>query len=203
MMEPNPSAEIPFRLLTAVVVGSALGISIFFRHRADRVAGAVRKRGSGVLLVVLRAVGLLAILPVAVYLADPRWVAWARWPVPGAVRGAAAVVALVLVPVLLWVFRSIGVNISPSHETREGHRLVTHGPYRYIRHPLYTTGALLSVALALLSAMWWPLAWLGPALLLLAWRTPREEARLIEAFGDEYRDYMKLTGRYLPRLGSR
>jgi len=202
-MEAVASHEVPFRVLTAVIVGTALGISMFYRRRADREAGALRKRGSGAILVVLRVVGLLAILPVVAYVVDPRWVAWARWPVPEALRWASSVVGLALVPVLVWIFRSIGVNISPSHETREGHRLVTHGPYRFVRHPLYTTGTVLSVALALLAALWWPLAWLLPTLALLAWRTPREEARLLEAFGDEYREYMRRTGRYLPRPGAR
>jgi protein-S-isoprenylcysteine O-methyltransferase Ste14 len=31
-------------------------------------------------------------------------------------------------------------------------------------------------------------------------RTQIEEARLIERFGDQYRDYMKATGRYWPKI---
>jgi protein-S-isoprenylcysteine O-methyltransferase Ste14 len=34
----------------------------------------------------------------------------------------------------------------------------------------------------------------------MAIRTPKEEANLIEKFGDEYRDYMKRTGRFLPKV---
>jgi protein-S-isoprenylcysteine O-methyltransferase Ste14 len=34
---------------------------------------------------------------------------------------------------------------------------------------------------------------------VLAVRTPKEEARLIAKFGDQYREYMKTTGRYLPK----
>jgi len=37
-------------------------------------------------------------------------------------------------------------------------------------------------------------------LMMLAIRTPIEEARLIEKFGDEYRAYMRRTGRFIPRL---
>jgi protein-S-isoprenylcysteine O-methyltransferase Ste14 len=40
------------------------------------------------------------------------------------------------------------------------------------------------------------------AFIAMASRTPKEEANLIEKFGDEYRDYMKRTGRFLPRLRS-
>ena len=38
------------------------------------------------------------------------------------------------------------------------------------------------------------------AFILMAIRTPKEEANLIEKFGDEYREYMKRTGRFLPKL---
>jgi protein-S-isoprenylcysteine O-methyltransferase Ste14 len=41
------------------------------------------------------------------------------------------------------------------------------------------------------------------AFIAMASRTPKEEANLIEKFGDEYRQYMKRTGRYLPKLGGR
>jgi protein-S-isoprenylcysteine O-methyltransferase Ste14 len=37
--------------------------------------------------------------------------------------------------------------------------------------------------------------------LLLALRTPKEEQRLIDRFGDDYRQYMAQTGRFLPKLG--
>ena len=41
------------------------------------------------------------------------------------------------------------------------------------------------------------------AFIAMAIRTPKEEANLIEKFGDEYRDYMKRTGRFFPKLGNK
>jgi protein-S-isoprenylcysteine O-methyltransferase Ste14 len=40
------------------------------------------------------------------------------------------------------------------------------------------------------------------AFILMAIRTPQEEVNLIEKFGDEYREYMKHTGRFFPKVGS-
>lgn len=60
--------------------------------------------------------------------------------------------------------------------------------------------ALFLPAFALLLASWFVLLTGILALILLAKRTPIEEAKLIERFGDEYRDYMKCTGRFVPRL---
>jgi protein-S-isoprenylcysteine O-methyltransferase Ste14 len=98
------------------------------------------------------------------------------------------------------VLSSIGTNISPSHATRAGHRLITHGPYRWVRHPLYSAGLLLCVSLTLLTALWTLGVGMLIPLAVLLWRTPLEEARLVATFGEEYRAYMRRTGRFFPRL---
>jgi protein-S-isoprenylcysteine O-methyltransferase Ste14 len=47
----------------------------------------------------------------------------------------------------------------------------------------------------------WFIALLGVlAFIVMAIRTPKEEANLIAKFGDEYRAYMKQTGRYFPKI---
>jgi protein-S-isoprenylcysteine O-methyltransferase Ste14 len=103
---------------------------------------------------------------------------------------------------IYWLFSTIGNNISPVQTTRSDHQLITSGPYRWIRHPLYTFGSILFIALTVLTGLWWLAVGMGIALPLLAWRTPREEAHLLAKFGDEYRAYMDRTGRYLPRFFS-
>jgi len=100
-----------------------------------------------------------------------------------------------------WVFNNLGNNVSPSVATRSQHQLVTSGPYRWIRHPLYTMGMVSYVSFAMLSANW-AIAVLSLAVfVILNIRLPQEEAGLIEKFGDEYREYMQRTGRFLPKLG--
>jgi protein-S-isoprenylcysteine O-methyltransferase Ste14 len=99
-----------------------------------------------------------------------------------------------------WLFRSIGSGITPTSATRKAHQLVTSGPYRWIRHPLYTFGASLFIAFGVMADNWF-IALLGIlAFIAMAARTPKEEANLIEKFGDEYRSYMQRTGRFLPKL---
>lgn len=85
---------------------------------------------------------------------------------------------------------------------QEGHRLVDSGPYRYVRHPTFTS--FLMIALGLLMV--------NPALpTLLAtiyafWdfcgAAKKEEALLCERL-DGYADYMRRTGRFLPQLRDR
>ena len=69
-----------------------------------------------------------------------------------------------------------------------------------MRHPFYTSAALMIPASFLLAANWFFLA-IGTAIfVLLAIRTRTEEENLIARFGDDYRNYMQRTGRIVPRL---
>ena len=138
--------------------------------------------------------GLLA------YLIRPAWMAWGSFPAPTWLRLTGLGICLVMMPLLLWMLHTLGNNITPTVVTREAHNLITEGPYRYIRHPLYTFGGLQFVGVSLAIANWWVLLWLMAAMVALVKRTSIEEERLLATFGDEYRDYMQTTGRFLPRF---
>ena len=194
------TTETIFRLVTFILLAVALSISVYFRRQAEREGGQLRSREGQRLVVVLRLLGLFTILPLLGYLINPDWVVWARFPVPEWIRWLAAVVAVALIPVVYWIFSTIGNNISPTQVTRQNHQLITHGPYRWVRHPLYTTGFILAVALVLITGLWWCAVWMILPLVILLLRTPIEEARLVETFGEEYREYMKRTGRFFPKL---
>ena len=104
----------------------------------------------------------------------------------------------------LWLFRRSHVDLGDSWsvtlELNADHRLVTNGLYRLVRHPMYSSFLVLGVGQALLVANWIAgLSGLASVLLLIAVRLPREEAMMIEQFGDRYRDYRKRTGAVLPR----
>ena len=84
---------------------------------------------------------------------------------------------------------------------RAGGALVTTGPYRWMRHPLYAMGGALFFAVGLMSASWFILgvACLGVALIRLV-VVPMEEQALVAKFGDEYRAYMNRTGGLVPSV---
>ena len=93
------------------------------------------------------------------------------------------------------------VKVRP--EPGAGSELVTTGPYRWVRHPMYAAIWLWSLAQGLMLANWLA-GWAAVATLApLYWiRTPREERMMIAQFGDAYRDYMTRTGRLVPRFSS-
>ncbi len=81
---------------------------------------------------------------------------------------------------------------------REGHELVMTGPYRFVRHPIYTgiLSALLGSGLAA-GPMWFLIFVLAcPFLVFSAWT---EERMMAQQFPDAYPDYKKRTGALIPR----
>lgn len=136
------------------------------------------------------------------YIIYPQALGWSFFAVPDWLRWIAGVVALfVCPPLIMWAQNSLGNNVSTTVITRKEHQLITHGPYRWIRNPLYSFAALFFGSLALLAASWFLLAAIALAIILLAARLPKEEAGLIARFGDDYQEYMKQTGRFLPKFG--
>jgi protein-S-isoprenylcysteine O-methyltransferase Ste14 len=103
---------------------------------------------------------------------------------------------------LLWrTHADLGKNWTPTLAIREEHKLVTNGIYRYIRHPMYASHILWAIAQVMMLHNWIAgysfIIFMVPHYLL---RVNSEENMMIKQFGDEYRDYMKKTGRILPRL---
>lgn len=94
----------------------------------------------------------------------------------------------------------LGRQWSFTLETAERQMLVTRGIYARLRHPIYASlvpwalaqGLLLQNAVAGVGGI------VAVALIWLV-RVPREEAMMIEHFGDAYREYMSRTGRLLPK----
>ena len=191
-----------FRILAAVILFSAMSISIYFRRKADRESGEKlsRKVDGTALMTMIRIGGLILWLSPFVYLINPAWMAWSKIGLPEATRWLGVGIGVLCVPGIYWLFSSIGTGITPTSGTRKEHKLVTNGIYRYIRHPLYTFGSSMFIAFGMMADNWF-IATLGVlTFILMAIRTPKEEANLIEKFGDEYREYMKRTGRFLPRF---
>jgi protein-S-isoprenylcysteine O-methyltransferase Ste14 len=191
-----------FRIFAALILFTGIGISSYFRRKADRDSGeTISRRVDGtVFMNIIRIGGLILWLSPLVYLINPAWMAWSKLGLPEWARWLGVVLGILSTLGIYWLFNSIGSGITPTSATRREHSLVTSGPYRWVRHPLYTIGSSMFLALGMIADSWFIIAIGILAFLAMASRTPREEANLIEKFGDEYRNYMKRTGRYFPRL---
>lgn len=194
-----------FRILAAVILFTGMGISSYFRIKADKVTGEKipRKVDGSVMMNIIKVLGIVLWLSPLVYLINPQWMAWSKIGIPESIRWVGVGVAIANDVLIYWLFSSIGNGISPTSATRKEHKLSTNGPYHWVRHPLYTAGTLLFISFGMMADNWFIAALGILAFIAMAKRTPQEEANLIEKFGDEYREYMKHTGRFFPKLGSR
>jgi protein-S-isoprenylcysteine O-methyltransferase Ste14 len=186
-----------FRWAAGLVLTGTVVTSGVYRARADRLGGTLPRKPEGLPSVMLRLLMLSAVL---LPILAPSAVRWLSIDLPTWARAIGLGLSILAWPILWWTLASIGTNISQSISTRADATLVTHGPYRLVRHPLYSAGFLAVLGMAL-SVQSIPL--MVAVLLLVGWiprRAEREEANLTASFGDAYRAYREQTGRFIPRL---
>jgi protein-S-isoprenylcysteine O-methyltransferase Ste14 len=166
------------------------------RMMPDRTAVA---REGGWLFVVRVLLFFSLLAGVGVYVFNPPGLG--RWlvPLPDWLRWIGFAVAMASLGLWTWAQATLGVEWSPQLRLREGHRLVTAGPYSRVRHPLYTAmfGYMAGLALVTANAVFAVLAAIVIAGFMA--RVPKEEQMMIVGFGDEYRAYMQRTGRFFPK----
>jgi protein-S-isoprenylcysteine O-methyltransferase Ste14 len=126
---------------------------------------------------------------------------WTRSP--RAWRIVISVLFLVIAGVLSWTStRALGRQWRLDAGLDADHQLVQSGPYRVVRHPIYTSMFCMLLGTGLLLAT--PLLLLLPSILLLALGTEirvRIEDRLLTSrFGDQFRDYRRRVSAYIPYL---
>jgi protein-S-isoprenylcysteine O-methyltransferase Ste14 len=179
-----------------IVVGIAWPVSevlLGLFKRAKRTSAVVRDRGS------------LALLWGAIGFGF-----WAGFRVRSGVAGAMGVplivfesagLALLLCGLTLrWAaVVTLGRLFTANVAVHSGHRVVRSGVYRHVRHPAYTGLLLAFVGLGVGFGNWLSVAFiLIPVAAALAYRIRVEEAALLEALGDEYADYCRVTKRLIP-----
>jgi protein-S-isoprenylcysteine O-methyltransferase Ste14 len=186
-----------------LMIGLAVLLPILAYHRVkSQATGEKLDRWQEGLFILfsLRLLGLLFFSSLVAYLIDPSLLIWSSVGLPGWLRWAGAVLFVTGGTLAAWTFANLGKNLTDTVVTRVDHTLVTTGPYRWVRHPFYVAFAILVLAVSLMAANW--LFALGGAagFALLVIRTRKEEEKLLERFGDEYRRYMNRTGQFLPRF---
>jgi protein-S-isoprenylcysteine O-methyltransferase Ste14 len=143
----------------------------------------------------------LGMFLVPIIYAASSWLDFANYTLP-AWAGWLGVLLLAGAVFVFWrAHADLGVYWSPSLEIREKHELITRGIYGVIRHPMYASQLLWVIAQPLLLQNW-----IAGFLNLLVFvffyflRVKAEEQMMLDSFGVEYEEYMKKTGRVLPKL---
>ena len=195
------ASEAAFRLATGVLLTVALLVRVYFKRQvrdAERASARHEQRERAFYNLVL-ACFLLGY----VYASGP-WLDFARLELPAWLRWLGGTTMVAAIGLLWWTHQVLGTNWSGVLEIYRHHALVTRGPYRRVRHPMYLGFFIFGVGLLLLTANTLVGAsYLGATTWMYLVRAPAEEEMMVDRFGDAYRDYMERTGRLLPRLRSK
>jgi protein-S-isoprenylcysteine O-methyltransferase Ste14 len=193
-----------FRIVLAIGMLAILPIAIYRRVRSQASGESLDRWQEGAfILFTLRPLGIAAMLSVLCFVIDPAWMSWSSVPLPAWLRWIGVAIGALGGALLVWTLKHLGENLTDTVVTRQKHMMITSGPYAYVRHPFYVSAALAFLANSLVTANWFVLVTGGLAFALLVMRCRTEEAKLIERFGDAYRDYMRRTGRFWPRAGAK
>ncbi len=159
-----------------------------------------RTKEGWAILIAIRLLGLLTFGSTALWLAKPAWFEWASRPMPLGVRWLGVADFAGAVARLIWMFRTLGKNLTDTVVVRRDAYFVDGGPYRFVRNPMYTGILMIGLSLGLALGTWLIPVAASLMFTLLAVRTRTEEMYLIERFGDRYRRYMKRVGRFFPKM---
>jgi protein-S-isoprenylcysteine O-methyltransferase Ste14 len=199
-MAPDP--EFGCRIALGLIFLGTLCIGVPHRLRADHIGGKVSRNADptwfwGLMLVVAPAMTLTCLG----FIVQPRWVDFAAIEVPRWLRLGGMPLGLAGMALFGWMFHHLGLNVTSTSMPRARATLVTSGPYRWVRHPMYASALILVTSAALLTGNLVVLIGGVCMFALLAARSQLEERRLVEKFGDAYHAYRRRTGRFLPRAG--
>jgi protein-S-isoprenylcysteine O-methyltransferase Ste14 len=147
--------------------------------------------------------GLPFMVGLVLYIFHPQALRRTNFPISDFWRWAGAIIFALASALMIWVHVTLGKNFSSELRIRSDQELVTWGPYRHVRHPMYTAFFLLMIGMGFLSANWLIGAGGLGVVVIIPLRLHKEEEMMARAFGERYRQYAAVTGRFLPRLSSR
>ena len=195
----NAGSEILYRAVFGALWVIYFGVRLFFQ-------GKVKSAGRGYVLQneqqekrYFRLFALAYVLLPLYFL--PSWVDFTHLGFPVWLRWAGAGLTVLGILLFAWAHQALGVNWTAVLALSEEQELVTSGPYRWVRHPMYTAFLVIGFGFWFLSANGLVGLIYFSTLLLMVWtRLPAEEEMMVERFGERYRAYQKTTGSLLPRF---
>ena len=99
---------------------------------------------------------------------------------------------------MIWAEAYLGKQFSLEISIQEGHKLMTDGPYRYVRHPRYLGIILFFTGISLVYRSWLALILVAAITPVLIWRIHDEEALMHQEFGADWEAYCQRSWRLLP-----
>lgn len=193
--------ELLFRILLLLLFLTLVGLwaQRLIRDGITRATFFTREEGfwNGFLI---RALLSASTVGISVYLVSPSYMVWSHVSFPIWLRLVGLPVCIIAIALFFSAQKHLGSAFSPTLTIKPDQVLVTSGPYKWVRHPMYIAFLLSWVGYFLLSANWFiGLTGVAAECIIMFLRTPREELILIANFRNDYRNYMQDVGRFFPR----
>ncbi|MFX0013420.1 MAG: isoprenylcysteine carboxylmethyltransferase family protein [Promethearchaeota archaeon] len=174
----------------------------YFQSKAMRLSGELAKykakKASMLLLVIVLIIAQLWVLGSFFFIINPYFLYWSAFSLPSWIRWIGIILTILGMCLDFSTQLYLGRNYSTLLYIREEQSLITKGPYRYIRHPMYTALITAGVGMSLLAANWYFGLPFIATIVVIILRIKKEEEVMIGKFGDEYIQYMKRTKRFIP-----
>lgn len=190
-----------FHIFFSILYLAFIVIRVVFHRKARLSRGEVKFNESKLNMAVRAFLGLGYVGILFVYIFYPKVLGWAVFPLPVWTRWLGFGISTLSVVLIGWVQWALDTQFDTTLHHHSDHKLITHGPYRWVRHPMYTTLFLMGLGWLLLTANWVVGGGLMAGIVfIVSTRVKNEETMLVEIFGDVYRLYQKRTGKFFPRL---
>ena len=191
--------ELLFRILFIAIYAAFFGVRIRYRVESVRREPEQRYQTYSVAtkFLILAILGYFA--SIILYMLSNPWMAWSQIALPTWLRWLGVLGATSSILLVAWIHRELGRQYSAEFAIQKEHTLVTTGPYARTRHPMYTTLNAFSVSMALMTSNLLILLFAILVIVPFPWIARAEEEMLLETFGEDYREYMRRTGRFFPR----
>jgi protein-S-isoprenylcysteine O-methyltransferase Ste14 len=195
--------RLPYRLALAAVILAVIASGALLSRRYGRPFAPVPRGADGpVMATALAAGGLGFYGSLLAFIVWPPLLAWSSTGLPSTLRWAGLALLAGGAALALWARFTLGTSSTVTGVPAPDGELVTRGPYRRLRHPIYSAGLLMVPGAAAVTDSVFVVGIGLVMLVTLDIRTRTEERLLLARFGDDYRRHMDRTHRWLPRLRS-
>ena len=165
---------------------SAIGVKKNIRRRSLRLEAGIRILAVGVIILLARIPGSHALFQ------RPSQV-----PINSIEGAAGLVLCLAGFVFAVWARLHLGRNWGMPMSLKEGHELVTTGPYHYLRHPIYSGMLLALIGSALVAGRFWFVLVVAMGIYCV-YSARTEERLMLKEFPDQYPKYMRRTKALIP-----
>ena len=195
--------ELLFRILFIGIYVVFFSVRIRYRVESARREPEQRHKAEGMASEMLIIAILGYIVSIVLYMLDISLTSWSQIVIPSWLRWLGVIGATSSVLLVAWTHSALGRQYSAELAIQKDHALVTTGPYARTRHPMYTALNMFSFSLAVTTSNLLVLFFAILVILPFPWIAGAEEKVLLETFGEDYREYMRRTGRFFPRIRQR